>query len=163
MSIPDDQNSHDTADVVIRPPVLFGSGLGAAMLLELIWPLGPGLAGGSLRPIAIGLAFLAGGVFIAWRAVTRFREKDTTVPIGEPTNALVTEGIFRISRNPIYIALITAFFGLSLALTTVWGLLILPFLVCVLHTGVVLREEAFLEAKFGDAYRAYMAKVPRWL
>ncbi len=157
------QDAVDAADVVMRPPTLALGCLAAAAILELVWPLGPGLAQGSWKPVAIGLGFMALGLGFGWAAVRRFFEAGTTVQIHEPTETLVTSGLYRWSRNPIYIGLITVYFGLCLALTTVWGLLLLPVLVAVLHKGVVLREEAFLEGKFGDAYRAYKAKAPRWL
>ena len=158
-----DESNEDVADVVIRPPNLALGCLAAAAILELIVPLGPGLAQGSWKPVVTGSVFVALGLVFGWGAVQRFLQAGTTVPIHEPTDALVTTGLFRLSRNPIYIGLITVYFGLCLMLTTLWGLLLLPVLVAVLHKGVVLREEEFLERKFGDAYRTYKAKVPRWL
>lgn len=151
------------ADVVIRPPNLFLGGLTASAILELFYPIGPGLLQGSWKPIVIGLVFAAAGAVIAWKAVDQFRNAGATVPINEPTEALVTNGLYGITRNPIYIGLIVTYFGVALALTSGWGLLLLPWLVVTLHTGVVLREEQFLRRKFGDAYASYLEAVPRWL
>lgn len=153
----------DVADVPTEPPTLFLSALAAGCVLELIWPLGPGLASGTWKPVAIGLFFALLGVFFGWRSVARFNEAETSFIIHEPTNALVTAGIYRLSRNPIYIGLVTLYFGLSLMLTSVWCLILLPVLVGVLQKTVIEREEAFLEGKFGDAYTDYKATVPRWL
>lgn len=153
----------ETADVPAEPPTLFLAALATGCVLELIWPLGPGLANGTWKPVAIGLFFALLGVFFGWRSVVRFNEAETSFIIHEPTNALVTVGIYRLSRNPIYIGLVTLYFGLSLMLTSVWCLILLPVLVGVLQKTVIEREEAFLEAKFGSAYTDYKASVPRWL
>lgn len=77
--------------------------------------------------------------------------------------ALVTAGPYRFTRNPIYIGFVLVYFGLSIVLTSVWILLLLFPVLLILQRGVVQREEAYLERKFGDAYRAYAERVPRWL
>jgi protein-S-isoprenylcysteine O-methyltransferase Ste14 len=79
------------------------------------------------------------------------------------TATLVTTGVYAWSRNPVYAGLIVVYFGLVLALTTVWGLLLLPFVIAVLRHAAVLPEEDYLARRFGDAYRDYARKVPRWL
>jgi protein-S-isoprenylcysteine O-methyltransferase Ste14 len=82
---------------------------------------------------------------------------------GEPATALVTAGPYRFTRNPVYIGFVLVYFGLSIVLTSVWVLLLLAPVLVILQRGVVKPEEAYLERKFGDAYRAYEARVPRWL
>ena len=82
---------------------------------------------------------------------------------GEPSTVLVREGAYRVTRNPIYIGLILVYFGLCLVLTSVWMLLLLMPVVIILHRGVVKREEAYLTWKFGESYRRYTERVPRWL
>lgn len=158
-----ENGDNEVAKVVMRPPTLFLLGLLAACVLELVKPLGPGLAQGNWKAIATGFAVVLAGLAIGASAVRRFRAAGTTIQISEPTEALVTHGIFALTRNPIYIGLITVYVGIAVMLTSLWALILLPALVAVLHKGVVLREEAFLERKFGDAYRAYKKKVPRWL
>lgn len=153
----------DVADVVIRPPSLFLGGLAAGSILELIWPLGPGLAQGSWKPVVIGLFFAVCGGALAFRGVTGLRDAGTSFRFHEATNSVVSDGLYSFSRNPIYIGLIILYFGLALALTSGWALLLFPLCMTVLRRGVILREEAFMEGKFGEAYRAYKAKVPRWL
>lgn len=76
---------------------------------------------------------------------------------------LVREGLYKITRNPIYIGLILTYFGLCLILTSVWMLLLLIPAAIVLHQGVVKREEEYLDWKFGEDYRRYLEQVPRWL
>ena len=76
---------------------------------------------------------------------------------------MVTDGPYRATRNPIYVAFMLAILGLACALDNPWCVILLPVLIVVLDVGVVRREERYLEAKFGDAYRTYCAHVRRWL
>lgn len=147
----------------VRPPNLFLGGLVLGCILELLQPLGQGLAGGNLRAIFIGLGLAAIGIGIAWKAVVQFTDAGTSVPLDEPTDALVTDGLYNWSRNPIYIGLSVTYVGLAIALTTFWALLLLPIVIVILRRTVIDNEEALLEQEFGDTYLAYKAKVARWL
>ena len=153
----------DHANVAVRPPALFGLPFLAALVLEIVLPLGPGLAAGPRRAVLVGVGLIVLGAVPFGFAVRRFLSAGTNVPTWEPSLALVEDGPYRYTRNPIYIGLVTIYFGLSVALTSVWALIFLPPLIAVLHNGVVLREEAYLTGKFGDAYRAFQRRVPRWL
>jgi len=153
----------DHANVVVRPPVLFGVPFLAALVLEYFVPLGPGLAAGPRRAMLVGVGLMVLGFVPFVFAVRRFLAAGTNVPTWEPSLALVEDGPYRYTRNPIYIGLVTLYFGLSVALTSVWALIFLPLLIAVLHHGVVLREEAYLTGKFGDSYRNFQKRIPRWL
>lgn len=155
--------NHSHIEVPIRPPNLYLGGLAAGCLLELLYPIGPGLAGGTGRAIWIGLGIAVIGIAIAWKAIVQFTDAGTTVPLDEPTDALVTDGLYNWSRNPIYIGLTVLYTGLAIALTSGWSLIILPLIVFVLQKTVIEREESFLEKEFGEPYLAYKRRVPRWL
>ena len=148
--------------VVVHPPLLYGGALVVALLLDRLLPLGL-LAGlGGLR---FGLAALFGlpALAIAAVAVLQFRCARTQVPTFRPASALVTGGLYRYSRNPIYVALILLQIALALLLNSAWMLVFTPPLAIVTDLGVIRREEAYLEVKFGDDYRAYKQSVRRWL
>ena len=155
--------SENHANVLVRPPNLYLGGLVAGCLLELVLPLGPGLAGGTLRPVIIGLGLAAIGIAIVWKAIRQFADAGATIQVDEPTDALVTHGLYSWSRNPIYIALTLIYVGLSIALTTGWALLFLPLVLGVMQKGVIEREEAYLSREFGEPYMDYSDRVPRWL
>ncbi len=87
----------------------------------------------------------------------------TNVNPREPTTALVVSGPFRFSRNPLYVALTLMYAGLAVVANAFWVLVLLVPVLLVLHSGVVRREERYLEAKFGEAYRQYRARVRRYL
>jgi len=87
----------------------------------------------------------------------------TNVNPALPTIAIVASGPFRFSRNPLYLALTLLYFGLTLAFNTWWGIVVLIPLLIIMHRGVVLREERYLDQKFGETYRQYRSKVRRYL
>ena len=151
------------ANALVHPPILYLGGLVTGSLLEVLMPIGPGLAGGSARAVWAGLAIAAVGFAIAVKAMKLFADAGTSLPVHTPTDALVTEGLYSWSRNPIYISLSVFYVGLSIALTTGWALLLLPFVIVILQKGVIEREEAYLAEEFGEAYLAYRNRVPRWL
>lgn len=153
----------DYADVAIKPPILFLGALLLGNVLTLWIPIGPGLAAPNGLGLTVGLVFVALGFALSIFPARRFNKAGTSVMPGEPSSVLVEEGLYSVTRNPIYIGLILIYFGLCLVLTSVWMLLLLIPAVIILHRGVVKREEDYLSWKFGDAYRAYMNRVPRWL
>jgi protein-S-isoprenylcysteine O-methyltransferase Ste14 len=72
-------------------------------------------------------------------------------------------GIYRRTRNPFYLGTTLVYLGLSLAAGNIWAIVLVVALLWVINTGVIAREERYLERKFGDAYRAYKAWVRRWV
>ena len=87
----------------------------------------------------------------------------TNVNPSRPAKAIVSTGPFRFSRNPLYLSLTTIYLGLTLAVNTWWGFVVLIPLLVVMHRSVVLREERYLDRKFGDSYRQYRSNVRRYL
>jgi protein-S-isoprenylcysteine O-methyltransferase Ste14 len=135
------------------------AGLIADYVLPLPLPLPetvlvPGAAGGSL--IVLGVAIMAAGM-------RNFRRASTPVPSTRAVRALVTTGIHGWSRNPIYVGMFTLYTGIGLAARSPWVLALLLPLAVIMRYGVVAREEAYLERRFGDAYRDYKTRVRRWL
>jgi protein-S-isoprenylcysteine O-methyltransferase Ste14 len=99
-------------------------------------------------------------VISAFKALARAR---TAFDARKPTSALVRDGAFQYSRNPTYLSLTLLHVGLALVLGLPWVLLMVVPAVALTQWGVVLREERYLEAKFGEEYRRYKANVRRWL
>ncbi|MSP47910.1 MAG: isoprenylcysteine carboxylmethyltransferase family protein [Alphaproteobacteria bacterium] len=150
----------ETAGVIAPPPVLYLGSLIAGVILDLLFPAP--LPDHALRLPAAAVVLVAGLALVAV-CFRRFKAADTNVPTWMPTTALVTGGPYRISRNPIYLALTLAYLGLALFWGSLWPLVLLAPLLLVMRYGVIGREERYLEARFGDAYRAYRSSVRRWL
>ena len=103
------------------------------------------------------------GLVLAAAGIRDFLRAGTPVPTNEPTRALVTTGIHGWTRNPIYLGMFLLYGGIGLAARSPWApILTLPLAITIRH-GVVAREEAYLERRFGNAYRDYKARVRRWL
>jgi protein-S-isoprenylcysteine O-methyltransferase Ste14 len=156
-------NTTDHADVAIKPPFLFLGALALGCLLSIILPVGPRLGSANGLALSVGLTFVAIGFALAALSVRRFRLAGTSVVPGQPSTSLVVEGPYHVTRNPIYIGFVLVYFGVAVMLTSAWILLLLIPVAVVLQRGVVEREEDHLKRQFGEAYRQYAARVPRWL
>jgi len=150
----------DSPHVLVLPPLLYVAALAAGLLLN--WAAPQPILAGDLRYWAGG-ALAALGVTIAAWARSLMERAGTNVNPMLPTTALVTTGPFRFSRNPLYIALTLLYVGLALLTNALWVLLLIVPVALVMHVGVVRREERYLEAKFGDAYRGYRSRVRRYV
>ena len=150
----------DNAGVIMLPPLLYGIAFAVVLALRWVWPMPIFDHAGALWP---GRALVVLAVAIAIWGRNALRAAGTNVNPSLPTTAIVTSGPFRFSRNPLYMALTLLFLGLTLALNTWWGIVVLVPLLIVMHRGVILREERYLEAKFGETYRQYCSKVRRYL
>jgi protein-S-isoprenylcysteine O-methyltransferase Ste14 len=153
----------DNAGVIAPPPLL---ALGAVLIGLLLDWMFPAYVLTVLLDLAervvIGVLLMAAGLGLAIPAVLTFRSARTHVEPWKPSLVLVTGGIFRWLRNPMYVGLTVFVAGLAVALASDWMLVLTVALALVLHIGVVQREERYLEAKFGETYRRYKAAVSRY-
>ncbi len=103
----------------------------------------------------------AGGLLMLWGVKTMRRAGEDPAS-DKPTAAIISTGPFAFSRNPLYVALNLAYLGITLIVNTVWPLPLVAPAIAFVHCVVIPREERYLEASFGDEYRAYQRRVPRW-
>jgi len=149
-----------TPGVIAPPPVLYGAALIIASALHWFWPL-PIFRASVVR--WLGIAVVALGLALVLQVFRTMRAAGTNVDPRRPTTAIVTTGLFRFSRNPIYVGLTLMYLGLTLAFNTWWGLVLLGPLLLTMHRGVILREERYLEQTFSEPYRQYCSMVRRYL
>jgi len=115
--------------------------------------------------VAWSAAAVAGaiGVLLVAAALVRFREAGTPPEPWKPTAAITRKGIYGRTRNPMYLGMACVLLAVAAGLQSVGVLLaVLPALLIV-DRFIVRREEAYLLARFGEPYAAYLAAVPRWL
>ena len=153
-------SAQDRPGVIARPPLIYLAFLAAGLGLGYGWPA-PFVA--DAARYSLGGALAALGVALAGLAFRRFRRAGTNVQTWQPSTARVTEGPFRFSRNPIYVALTLIYCAIGVAADSGWVLVLVVPLLAVMRYGVIAAEERYLEAKFGDAYRHYKGRVGRWL
>ncbi len=152
----------DRPDVIVFPPLIPLTTLVLACLLQWLVPLG-WIAG--LEPpvrIGIGTIIALAGLVTTSAGRRALIKGGTNINPSLPTTRLVTDGVFGHTRNPLYVGISFAMCGIALIFDLDWVLLLIVPSCVFLHFAVVVREERYLEQKFGDAYRRYKARVPRY-
>ena len=150
----------DNAGVIAPPPLIYVAALLLSLFLQnrVPLPLVPSRAKNWL-----GTPLIAGSLAIGFSAFSRMRGAGTNLNPTQPTTTLITTGPFRFSRNPIYLSFVLLYAGLAVLFNTLWAILLLPVVLQLMNWGVIEREEAYLERKFGAQYRTYTQRVRRWL
>ena len=155
-------NIKSTLETKIPPPVY---GLLTALL---IWWLNQWLPAWALLPAALkipGMVLMVGGFSLDLLALKQFTGKHTTLnPLSpEKASTIVISGIYRYTRNPMYLGLLIALSGWCFYLGNLAGFLCLPLFVLILTRMQILPEERILSDKFGEPYIDYLKQVRRWI
>ena len=111
----------------------------------------------------LGWPLLGSGVVLNGWFLLTIREADVPIRTDKPVPRLTTEGPFRYSRNPSYLALAMIYAGIAVLRNSLWAILLLPLVVYVIQRKVIVREEQYLERTFGEEYLAYKGRVRRWV
>ena len=146
---------------MIRPPIAWGLAVIAGLAFNWLVPvpfLPANLPAGWLGAMVFVLAL----ALVAWAIVT-ITWAGSNVPTNLPTTTIVESGPYRFTRNPIYLSMFLGLIGLAIAFDNLWLVMMLVPFALVIRFGVVAREEAYLELKFGGDYRGYRSRVRRWL
>lgn len=152
----------DTPGVAFPPPLIFlgflllGFGLGR-LVGEPSLGLDPALRRGAAFVLVIA------GLALDGAAAGHFRRLGTPPEPWKPSTALATEGLYRFSRNPIYVGFAVTFLGFAIAMDSPLALVMLAPCLTVVDRFVIAREERYLERRFGAAYAEYRSRVRRWL
>jgi len=131
------------------------------LALNWLMPL-PIVAAAMLAGWLGALVFAFALALLVW-AIAAMTRGGSNVPTNRPTTTIVHGGPYRFTRNPIYLAMALGLIGLAIAFNTLWLLLVSVPFGLVIRYGVVAREEAYLERKFGNVYRCYRSRMRRWL
>lgn len=163
-----DPSGHQASDlgnagVIARPPVLFLAALLLGLASDRLLPLPFAIREADLVHRIIAGSLILIGLALAAAGIRDFSRAGTPVPTNQPTRALVTTGMHGWSRNPIYVGMFLFYGGIGVAARSPWALILTLPLAITIRYGVVAREEAYLERRFGDAYCGYKARVRRWL
>ncbi|MCX6044487.1 MAG: isoprenylcysteine carboxylmethyltransferase family protein [Chloroflexi bacterium] len=154
------ENSHEHANVIAPPPLIYGVSLLVGLLLQWASPR-PLLARTTGR--VVGLTFIITGFLTGLTAALTMRRANTSLRPDTPTTAIVDTGPFRYTRNPIYLGFTLMYTGVACFANALWPIVILPFVLAVMQRGVIEREEQYLTRKFGLLYTQYQTRVRRWL
>ena len=145
---------------MLPPPLYFGLAFGAGMLLQHVFPLGlPDF----FAMWSLGMLVLAAGIICGPGLATFFLVRGTTLnPFASPS-LLFDRGIYRLSRNPMYLSVILIYLGGCLLAGSLWPVLLLAIPIGILQHVVIPYEEASMRRTFGVSYDVYCARVRRWL
>lgn len=158
-----DISSSATAGVIAPPPLIALATLLIGLALDWLLPAYVlGILLSLHERIFIGVILAVAGAALAVAGERAFRSVGTEVRPWKPSVRLATDGVYTWIRNPMYVGLGLLVGGIGVALASDWTLVMLVPAAFVIHYGVVLREERYLEAKFGGDYRAFKAAVPRY-
>src|SRR6516225_8283765 len=152
-----------TAGVIARPPLLFLTALVIGFVTDRLLPLPFPIPGIDLVRSIIGGSLILLGLALAAAGIRNFSRAGTPVRSIKPTRALVTTGIHGWTSNPIYLGMFLLYGGIGIAARSPWIVILTLPLAITTRYGVVAREEAYLERRFGDAYRDYKARARRWV
>lgn len=144
------------------PPLIYLAFLILGLSVNLFYPL-PFWSTGTLVLLLLGLGIVLGGLAIGGFGLRAMMRAGVSPLPWKAPERLVTDGPFQHSRNPLYLSLAMIYLGLSVALNTIWPLGLLVFALVIVDRGVILREEKYLEKRFGEEYRSYKLKVRRWI
>jgi protein-S-isoprenylcysteine O-methyltransferase Ste14 len=150
----------DNPGVLAPPPLIFLGGLIIGWLLAWLFP-GHSLLPSGWNQIS-GMILIAIGLVIIVAAIVQMRRAQTNVEPWKPTTKILDTGLYSISRNPIYIAMTLVYLGIAFLVNSFWFLPPLILVLPAIYYGVILREEKYLERKFGDEYLNYKTSVRRW-
>ena len=119
--------------------------------------------GGSLR--YAGFVFLLAGAVFGFFALLSFYRKRTSIDPHKPEKAsvLITDGLYSVSRNPMYLGLLLLLIAYGFYLGSLLSLLVIPFFVWYMNRWQIEPEEEVMLEKFGEEYRKYRSEVRRWL
>jgi protein-S-isoprenylcysteine O-methyltransferase Ste14 len=148
--------SEDNPRVFRPPPLIFGGLLTLGLLLRSK-PATLGI------PSMLGGLALVAGLVILGLALGLFRKSGTRAEPWQPSSALVMDGIYRRTRNPMYLGMTAVCLGVAMIFRSVPALLLTAVAAVIIDRFVIPREEAYLKRRFGDDYAGYSQQVRRWL
>jgi protein-S-isoprenylcysteine O-methyltransferase Ste14 len=154
----------DAAAVRVFPPGLPLLTIALGLGLSRLWPIDPGFTVPAPARYWVGGLIAAAAILgLGLWSVVLFRRSGQHENPWKPTVAIVERGPFRVSRNPMYLQMVLVCVGAAVAFMNVWILALTPLCAWALQRWAILPEEAYLERKFGDGYRAYKKRVRRWI
>lgn len=152
----------DTAGVAAPPPMIYLGALATGLLLDRVIRTGTKSLSRTIAVPAGGTLIIA-GVGLLGSFVRAFRRAGTPIDPYTSSQAIVTDGPYRLTRNPAYLGMALTYAGIAIISNAPWALVPLPVAMAVIDRGVIAQEERYLERKFGATYLNYRRRVRRWL
>jgi protein-S-isoprenylcysteine O-methyltransferase Ste14 len=150
----------DTAGVVASPPLIYAGALTVGLLAKALFPV-------RFLPRTVTLTFgsplVWSGLLLVLSGLRAMRRAGTEVRPDRPTTSLVVDGLYRFTRNQLYLGLTLVYRGITALANSLPSALRLPLVLLIMRRGVIEHEERYLERTFGEEYVQYKTRVRRWL
>jgi protein-S-isoprenylcysteine O-methyltransferase Ste14 len=156
------ENKKDHPGIYVPPPIVYVLVFLAAVFIQKKVPINDSLFHQPMTKI-LGAGLLIIALFFLLRSLRQFFLTKNTLVTIMPTNSLQTNGIYNITRNPMYIGLAIVYLGISCLIGNWWNIILFPLLLLLIQEYMIKREEKYLERRFGQVYLDYKSKVRRWL
>ena len=152
--------NNDNPGVIAPPPIIFLCFLILGYCLNLFYPIGV-----VERPLStiISAIFFVYAALTAGLAFFYMIKSGTNVDVRKPANTIVTISVYSYSRNPMYLSIVILLVAFALLFNALWIALVIPLFIIAMQKGVIEKEEAYLENKFGNEYLEYKNRVRRWI
>lgn len=152
----------DHPSVYVSPPLLYVLIFFISVYIQKLIPLPIKFSGNDFAFYS-GLFFIVAGLFFGFPALMRFYKTKSTVVTIKPAKSLETTGIYSVSRNPMYMGLLSMYIGMAFLKGNDWTFICIPFVILVIHFYVIRNEEKYLQRTFGNEYEEYKKQVRRWI
>lgn len=152
----------DSANVRFPPPFIYLIGLAAGILAGRALDMPRFSLEPDMQKTIAAVVALA-GAFLTLSGAQLFARHGTAIIPHKPAAHLVTTGVYRWTRNPMYLGMAVLYCGLTLVFDSILALCFLPIILLIIQVQVIAREEAYLDRRFGPEYRSYKARVRRWI
>jgi protein-S-isoprenylcysteine O-methyltransferase Ste14 len=155
-------NKNDSPGVYIPPPLFYVLIFLAAIFIQKKVSINDAVFHLELTKVA-GILFLVTALFFLITSLRKFFLSKNTLILIKPASSLQTNGIYSISRNPMYVGLAIVYLGITCLIGNWWNIILFPLLFLIIQEYIIKREEKYLERAFGIKYFDYKKRVRRWL
>jgi len=156
------ENKKDHPGIYVPPPIVYALTFLVAVFIQKKLPIDDSLFHLQLAKI-VGTGLLIIALFFLIRSLRQFFLSKNTLVTIMAANSLQTNGIYNITRNPMYLGLAIVYLGISCLIGNWWNIILFPLLLLLIQEYMIKREEKYLERRFGQAYLDYKSKVRRWI
>lgn len=156
------ENKKDNPGVYIPPPLFYVLTFFVAVFIQSKFPIND--SSFHLQAIKIlGIVFIVISLFFLIRSLRQFFQTKNSLMTIRPAFSLQINGIYNITRNPMYVGLAIVYLGITCFIGNWWNVILFPVLLLFVQEYIIKHEEKYLERRFGQEYLNYKYKVRRWL
>ncbi len=156
------ETKKDSPGVYVPPPLIYAAIFLISILMQRYLPVNPSFFKSEAGYI-LGWSFIAVTLFLLPTSMIKFFKTKNTLILIKPANSLQTNGIYSVTRNPMYLGLSFLYIGIGLLIGNWWTFILMPVLIFIINNYVIKKEEQYLLRAFGSGFTDYKLKTRRWI